>query len=161
MSIAYLENKLQTLEKFKFFVDLIGRFADSKKQMSHIRKIIFLEFDFIESDSFRLEENDNRSVEYYVSEIKDIVTRFKKAKKVDDYNRAGELLKRCTLEIAEAIKSTEAAMIDAKEKAEMETVAVGISIIGDMPHIAAKHLGITASDIAAYAEKVENGGESS
>ena len=130
MSIAYLESKLNTLEKFKFFTDLMERFSDSKKQMNLIKRIIFLEFDSIESDSFRLEENDNRSVEYYVSEIRDIVTRFSKAKKVDEYNRARELLKRCSLEIAEAIRSTKDAVADEKEKAEIlaELPEKGVSI---------------------------------
>ena len=82
MSIAYLESKLRTLEKFKFFAELMQKFSDSKKQMTHIKKIIYLEFESIETDSFPLDENDNRSVEYYISEIKDIVTRFEKAKKV-------------------------------------------------------------------------------
>lgn len=140
MSIAYLESKLHTLEKFKFFTELMQRFADSKKQMSHIRKIIRLEFKSIETDSFPLDENDNRSIKYYTSEINDIVARFEKAKKVEDYNRARELLNRCSLEIAEAIKSAREDIADAKDQVAMDNVAMAISTVSDIFNIGVHRL---------------------
>ena len=160
MSIAYLESKLRTLEKFKFFAELMQKFADSKKQMTHIRKIIFLEFESIETNSFPLDENDNRSVEYYISEIKDIVTRFEKAKKVEDYNRARELLNRCSLEIDEAIKSTKDDIVDAKGKAAMESVAAGISAVGDIFHMGVSRLKKAVKGVTQKEEHRDSGDKS-
>jgi len=142
MNIVSLETKWSIINKLKLLSELLDSFSSNKKQMKHIRRVVKTYCTGIYEENYLFEDDDKKEVDFFVNEIKEIASRFCKAKDVESYNRSRELLDRYTSEIDAAISKTrlqlaehhvEAGLGSVYEKAKTlgGIVQQGVSMIRD------------------------------
>lgn len=132
MSMVSLESTKIILKKFNLFAELLENFSDSKKQIKYIKKMIFTYCLSIEEGEYLINEGEQKDIDYYMRGIKESVYRFYKAKGIDDYNRAKQLLDRYNLEISSAITKTDIKLAESKGRAVFGDVFDKAKSIGDM-----------------------------
>lgn len=132
MSMVSLESTKIILTKFNLFAELLENFSDSKKQIKHIKKMVVTYCLCIEEGEYLINESDQKDIDYYMMGIKDSVYRFYKAKGIDDYNRAKQMLDKYILELSSAITKTDMKLAESKGRAIFGDVFDKAKSIGDM-----------------------------
>ena len=114
------------------FANFLQIFANDKKQIKCIRKMIFLYYTNKNDEDYLLNETDKKEIDYFTNGIRNLSISFYKAKNIDDYNRSKQMLERYQSELSASIEQTKLKLVELRGQDIVEKSLKKIKHIGSV-----------------------------